>query len=96
MTEDFKKWLCELAGISSNGIFTVDTIIGIGVLIKAMWAINSKWDNVINFHSVAIMPTAVVVYHPDMMKNMIYKYVEYSEQKALEKALQYIWEQENK
>lgn len=86
LPEEFKKWLCEIAGLdlwSSNRYNRLE------LLIEAYWAINRD----INYN--ILMECDVInVINQDDGSNILFHYVDYStsEQLALESALKYIWE----
>ena len=93
MNEDFKKWVCEKANIDEKLVYGCDYRF-IGVLIKAMWAINrkGKWE-------ISIFPQAIHIGKVLFFANeddILFKYKDHnnSEQEALEKALEYIYEKE--
>ena len=113
MKEEFKKWLCEKAGISITHIckynfycnkhdFTEMDLcencielkieITLKILIKAMWAINSDSRKHRKYIEIDMMSNGIVVGYP-LKDNKTFIYSEHnnSEQKALEKALEYIW-----
>jgi hypothetical protein len=84
MNNDFKEWLCKKAG--RGKLIPLDwKYCELEILIKAMWAINRKGK-----YYIILEPNLISV-----NKNEFF-YAQYnnSEQKALEKALEYIYEQE--
>jgi hypothetical protein len=93
MKEDFKKWLCEKADYMYSEYFNyIETLY---ILTKAMWAINRE-----NNYRITITQGGCYS-QSQPWKDLIMKYYllkDYnnSEQEALEKALEYIYEQENK
>ena len=99
MKEEFKKWLCEKAKeeyktiidrhyYTGKPIYRINKIT-LETLIKAMWAINREGEWNIKLDSHCIVFHSRKDYCDDM-----YDFTEYSEQKALKKALEYIYEQE--
>lgn len=111
MTDDFKKWLCELAGIEYNYFFESfpDKNKAWGgfeliILVKAMWAINRAYSRregeyciKDNTHFRNITPCFSIVHdYIDLEENSIYlQDHNNSEQEALTAALEYIYEQNN-
>jgi hypothetical protein len=103
MTEGFKKWLCEKSRVpymASDKLIKEFQRDELTIMIKAMWAINRgddclyriSQDNSNNYaviDNISIWKTKTIEY---FLKN------EYnnSEQKALEAALKYVYEQEKK
>ena len=88
MKEDFFNWVTKKAGCwNANGIITLE------ILIQAMFAINreDKWY-------IKIDDEHVYCAKNKTMTNKEFFYTEYnnSEIETLEKALEYIWEQEVK
>ena len=96
MTEDCKKWLCELA---EYGPWIWDALpeeaddVRLAILIKAMWAINreGKWW-------ITMYPHGIHLKLPHRGKGKDFEYKDYnnSETEALAKALEYIFEQDSK
>jgi len=96
MKEDFKKWLCELAeepydcvaGFLGHKDHDMENIF---ILIKAMWAINreGKW-------LILISASDIDITRSEKYKSKLFSYKNHnnSEQQALEKALEYIYEQD--
>ncbi len=96
MIEDFKKRLCKKAGLMNyylvNNVRTDNE--ELILLIKAMWAINreGKWHIKMENYCIAFYSYMAKEY-----KEIIFKYKDHnnSEQEALQKALEYIYEQDN-
>jgi len=99
MTEDFKKWLCEKAGYKFDTmdkyyqkefLKSLPNGLHLEILIKAVWAINRerKWNIFESYFSYNV--------YKDCVKQRQFHFKDYnnSEQKTLEKALEYIYEQE--
>jgi len=97
MKEDFKKWLCEKAEDKKNIEYFKSEIINpddwIALLIKAMWAINREGGD----YSFILYRSFVEVSYNDgqhdSAENFFHGEYDNSEQEALTKALEYIWEQ---
>jgi hypothetical protein len=95
MTEDFKKWLCEKAGIEDDEVEELLPHSFLEILIKAMFAIirKGKWLVLLGSMDVTICelgklsPSSIQFYYSDHNN---------SEQEALTKALEYIFGQEKR
>lgn len=95
MKEDFKKWLCEKAGHKPEhvrGFIKYDAqTLTLYIFLKAMWAINreDKFD-------IKMDSNKIVVYCRFIVDRRYFHYHKHnnSEQEALEKALEYIYENE--
>lgn len=90
MTEDFKKFLCDKAGVSTI-LYSKKyrPCMQIGILIKAMWQINKEGKYYITMNN-----NHIYIKYALCTKFFYYKNYN-SEIEALEKALEYIYKQEN-
>ncbi len=103
MTDDFKKWLCELAGYETTswcGYIKKGLVydlrkndVPLEILIKAMWIINRGGRRFVNMNWEQITIYAEGPYHLGAVYSKKYNN---SEQEALTAALEYIYEQEKK
>lgn len=91
MKEDFKKWLCELAEIKPEDMPGCDHRL-IGTLIKAMWAINRESIKSKEW-SVEMSSWSYDVFSSWLRRRYKFSYENHdnSEQEALIKALEYIY-----
>ena len=100
MTEDFKKWLCEKAGLDSAYCgWEKDNNVAIHILIKAMWAINAeknRWDIEMGTGAWHIFNNKVSCGNDGRLSIFYFNDYKDSEQQALKKTLIYIYEQESK
>lgn len=92
MKEGFEKWLCKKTGIGEYYIDPVNKLDILPLLIKAMWAINREGKYHIIINSEEIKVTVRNTWDDDECG--YFRYEDYPEQQALEKALGYIYEQE--
>jgi hypothetical protein len=97
MSEDFKKWLCEKSKVpymASDKLIKEFQREELMIMIHAMWAINKSTDK----HVIIMNEYTIDYYFKDggheNIKEFLYK--NNSEQKALEAALKYVYEQEKK
>lgn len=97
MIEDFKKFLCDEAGIMYDSINSSllnmsNSDIALLILIKAMWKINrenNKWV-------ISMQGDLIMCQNDEIIETFLYKKYNNSEQQALEAALQYIYSEETK
>ncbi len=103
MTEECKKWVLELAdsalsiGTRCKPGYEINTI---AILIKAMWAINreKKWRMDINSNYVGVYTNLSFNHFEKMDLNQEFRFRDFfnSEQKALQSALQHIFDNKDK
>ena len=91
MDEEFRNWLCELTEIeyTKNLFFDYSKL---ELLIKAMWAINKKYENI----SIEVTKNEImvhIVHHGLFPYSFPYIVDKKPEEKALESALKYIYEE---
>ena len=99
MTEDFKKWLCEKAGLDWVDTLQYINEVPIKLLIKAMWAINAeknRWDIEMGTGAWHIFNNKVSCGNDGRLSIFYFNDYKDSEQQALKKTLIYIYEQESK
>ncbi len=93
MTDDFRKWLCEITGIETNEYWSE-----LELLIKAMWAINREAEEKRNIYDgyywIEQGIKAYIVKCNSNIKTFYYEDYNNSEQQTLEKTLEYIYKQE--
>lgn len=97
MSESFKEWLCKLSGIdNADKVSNIDSLMNsrgyLEILIKAMWAINKLKRSP---HRIVLEENSVQIseYNQGMnVKYFNYNLYDNNEQKALETALQYIFD----
>ena len=93
MTEDFKKWLLRLAGYEESiPKETAWEILVVDILIKAMWAINREGSGY-GLTGIEMDASEIIVVYNLKEKAFPYSDHNNSEQQALEKAIEYIFEQ---
>lgn len=90
MSEDFKKWLCDKSKFDIAH-WLLNEHEELSLLIKAMWAINreGKWEIISDKVSLDISDK-----HGDFCISFYYSDHNNSEQEALTKALEYIFDKE--
>jgi hypothetical protein len=105
MTEEFKKWLCELIGLNFASIeiyFNQNYNQHIGLLIRAMWAINMEraerkrksWIEDNSYFQNVTNGFTVQGGGAFRTRNFFLQDYNNSPQKAIEATLNYIYEQE--
>jgi hypothetical protein len=105
MKEEFKKWLCEKAStgcyVNELGVlvnldgFSADENEVLATLIKAMWAINRD-DSIFEIFMPETDKYTASVFENNNWHDVDFFFSDHnnSEQTALEKALEYVFEQE--
>jgi hypothetical protein len=106
MTEDFIKWLCEKVGIrpGRKWVCSMNNYEYLGLLTKAMWAINMEraerkrksWIEDNSYFQNVTNGFTVQGGGAFRTRNFFLQDYNNSEQKALETALKYIYEQEKR
>lgn len=88
MTEDFKQWVCQNAGIDRLHYPHLE----LEILIKAMWSINrgGEWNIDMDYFGLSICKSEAVSQDTTYEAQFHYKDHNSSELEALTKALQYV------